>query len=134
MNKIEIKEIKEITIVEVEYEISPSVSEGFKSEEDHARCIIHELSLQSGEIYFDGSYFEVTGITKGNNHITITQDGEFNMYGGPYNPKMEKPTITLNGEDIYDQVRTCFDNYGWFDFETEELNVTRIDIWGCIVC
>ena len=98
MNKIEVKEIKETTIGAVEYEIFPSVSEGFKSEEDHAKYIIHELKLKSGEIYFDGSYFEVTGITKGNNHITITQDGEFNMYGGPYEPKMSKPIVLVNGK------------------------------------
>jgi hypothetical protein len=133
MNKIEIKEIKETTIGEVEYEISPSVSEGFKSEEDHAKCITHELNLRSGEIYFDGSYFEVTGITKGNNHITITQDGEFNMYGGPYEPKMSKPTILVNGKDMYEQVRKEFEDYGWIGYGTDEIDVTRADIWGYLL-
>lgn len=133
MNKIQVKEIKETIIGEVEYDISSLVSEEFNSIKEHAEYIIHGLNLRSGEIYFSGDYFEVTGTTKNNKHITISQDGEFDMYGGPYEPKMEKPTIVLNGKDIYDQVRKCFDDYGWFDSETEELDVTRIDIWGNIV-
>ena len=134
MKKIQVKEIKETIIGQVEYDISSLVSEGFDSEEDQAECIIRELNLRSGGIYFSGDYFEITGTTRNNKHITISQDGEFDMYGGPYEPKMSKPTIVLNGEDIYNQVRKCFDDYGWFDYETEELDVTRVDIWGYIIC
>jgi hypothetical protein len=134
MKKIQVKEIKETIIGEIEYDISFLVSEGFDSEEDHAKCIIDELNLQSGQIFFGGGFFEVIGKTKFGKSIYVSQDGEFDMYGGPYEPKMKKPTITLNGKDIYDQVRTCFDDYGWFDSETEELDVTRCDIWGYIIC
>jgi hypothetical protein len=134
MKKIQVKEIKETIIGEIEYDISSSVNEGFDSEEDHAECIGNELNLRSGEIFFGGKFFEVIGKTKNGKSIYISQDGEFDMYGGPYEPKMSKPTIALNGKDIYDQVRKCFDDYGWFDHETEELDVTRLDIWGYIIC
>ena len=134
MKKIQVKEIKETIIGEIEYDISHLVSEGFDSEEGAAECIVDELNLQSGQIFFGGEFFEVIGKTKNGKSIYISQDGEFDMYGGPYEPKMSKPTIALNGKDIYDQVRKCFDDYGWFDSETEELDVTRIDIWGYIIC
>ncbi len=134
MKKIQVKEIKETIIGEIEYDISYLVSEGFDSEEDAAECIVDELNLRSGGIYFSGDYFEITGTTRNNKHIIISQEGEFDMYGGQYEPKMSKPTIVLNGKDIYDQVRKCFDDYGWFDSETEELDVTRVDIWGYIIC
>lgn len=133
MKKIEIKEIKETVIGEVSYDISPSVSEGFDSEKIQAEFIAHELNLKSGEIYFDGAHFEVIGITKKGQHITIVQDGEFDMYGGPYDPKMNKPTVLVNGKDIYEQVRKEFEDYGWFDLITHELDVTRIDIWSYIL-
>ena len=102
MKKIQVKEVKEIIIGEIEYDISSLVSEGFDSEEDHAECIVDELNLRSGGIHFSGDYFEITGITRNNKHITIAQEGEFDMYGGPYEPKMSKPIIVLNGKDIYE--------------------------------
>jgi hypothetical protein len=37
-----------------------------------------------------------------NDSYHIKQVGEYNMYGGPYIPKMKKPTITSNGVDITD--------------------------------
>jgi hypothetical protein len=55
------------------------------------------------------------------------------MYGGPYEPKMEKPTIEFNKDNIYEQVRKCFEDYGWFDSETREFDVTRTDIWGHLI-
>ena len=132
MNVIKVKEIKE-TISEVEYDISPSLSEGYYSIEEQAEMIVVDLNLKSGEIYFDGDEFNVEGTTKQGKHITVIQNGEFDMYGGPYEPKMEEPTIEIDGEDIYEQVRKCFEDYGWFDSEVREFDVSRTDIWGHLV-
>jgi|688.fasta_scaffold108868_5 uncharacterized protein with PhoU and TrkA domain len=132
MNVIKVKEIKE-TISEVEYDISPLVNEGFDSIEEQAEMIVSDLSLKSGEIEFDGDEFYVEGTTKQGKHIIIIQNGEFDMYGGPYEPKMEEPTIEIDGEDIYKQVRKCFEDYGWFDSGVREFDVTRTDIWGHLV-
>jgi hypothetical protein len=132
MNVIKVKEIKEI-ISEIEYDISSSVSEYYNSVEEQAEMIVSDLSLKSGEIEFDGDEFYVEGITKQGKHIIIIQNGEFDMYGGPYEPKMEEPTIEIDGEDIYEQVRKCFEDYGWFDSEIKEFDVSRTDIWGHLV-
>ena len=51
------------------------------------------------------------------------------MYGGPYDPKMNKPTIVIDGKDMYEQVRKCFKDYGSIE-GNEELDSTRIDIWS----
>jgi hypothetical protein len=132
MNVIKVKEIKEI-ISEIEYDISSSVSECYDSVEELAKIIVSDLNLKSGEIYFDGDEFNVEGITKQEKHITVIQNGEFDMYGGPYEPKMKKPTIEIDGKDIYEQVRKCFEDYGWFDSEVREFDVSRTDIWGHLV-
>jgi hypothetical protein len=132
MNVIKVKEIKEI-ISEVEYDIEDSVNEGFDSIEEQAEMIVDDLSLKSGEIYFDGDEFFVEGTTTQGNHIKITQDGEFDMYGGPYSPKMKKPTIEFNKDNIYEQVRKCFEDYGWFNDEGDEIDASRTDIWGHLI-
>jgi hypothetical protein len=46
---------------------------------------------------------------------------------------MEKPTIEFNKDNIYEQVRKCFEDYGWFDSETREFDVSRTDIWGHLI-
>jgi hypothetical protein len=55
------------------------------------------------------------------------------MYGGPYEPKMSKPTILVNGKDMYEQVRKEFEDYGWIGYGTDEIDVTRADIWGYLL-
>ena len=132
MGIIKVKDIIEI-INEVEYDIEDSVNEGFDSIEEQAEMIVDDLSLNGGEIYFDGDEFFVEGTTKQGNHIKVIQNGEFDMYGGPYEPKMKKPTIEFNKDNIYEQVRKCFEDYGWFDSETREFDVSRTDIWGHLI-
>jgi hypothetical protein len=132
MNVIKVKEIKEI-ISEVKYDIEDSVNEGFDSIEEQAEMIVGDLSLKSGEIYFDGDEFFIEGTTKQGNHIKVIQNGEFDMYGGPYSPKMKKPTIEFNKDNIYEQVRKCFENYGWFNDEGDEIDASRTDIWGHLI-
>jgi hypothetical protein len=132
MGIIKVKDIIEI-INEVEYDIEDSVNEGFDSIEEQAEMIVDDLSLNGGEIYFDGEEFYVEGTTKQGNHIKIIQNGEFDMYGGPYSPKMKKPTIEFNKDNIYEQVRKCFENYGWFNDEGDEIDASRTDIWGHLI-
>jgi hypothetical protein len=43
---------------------------------------------------------------------------------------MSKPTIVVNGKDMYEQVRKCFKDYGFIDENCMELDSTRIDIWS----
>lgn len=90
-----------------------------------------DLSLDKGEIFFDKSEFIVSGITKGGNTIYVSQVGEFDMYGGPVDPNMEKPTVTVNGMDILDEVKEKFiETHGELDLKYPDM--TRTDIWGVL--
>jgi hypothetical protein len=55
------------------------------------------------------------------------------MYGGPYEPKMSKPIVLVNGKDVYEQVRKEFEYSGWLDHDSNEVDVTRADIWGSLL-
>ena len=83
-----------------------------------------------GGIEFDSSYFSVDGERVNGSTIEVYQEGEYDMYGGPYTPKMKKPIVRVNGQDIFDQVREAFDNYGWGD---DMVDISRTDIWGYII-
>lgn len=61
---------------------------------------VDQLGLVSGELFQEKREFAISGVTKNGNVIFIEQYGEFDMYGGPYSPKMEKPTIKINGADL----------------------------------
>ena len=83
-----------------------------------------------GGIEFGSSYFSVDGERVNGSTIEVYQDGEYDMYGGPYTPKMKKPIVRVNGQDIFDQVREAFSNYGWGD---DMVDISRTDIWGHII-
>ena len=61
---------------------------------------VSEIELVSGELFQEREEFAISGVTKNGNVIYIEQHGEYDMYGGPYYPKMEKPTIKINGKDL----------------------------------
>jgi hypothetical protein len=129
----ESKLIKTETIThEIEYDIDRQfVSEGgFKSEEDMADTIANDVNLKSGGIVFESDYFEIHGQTMDNKHLVANQSGEFDMYGGPYEPKMKKPEMKLDGKDIYSKAVKAFKDYGW---DSKEIDISRTDIWGSIV-
>ncbi len=103
---------------------------GWKSEQDMAETISSDVSLKSGSIDFESDYFEIKGITMAGNKLEVSQSGEFDMYGGPYDPKLKKPTVKLNDKDIYSQVKREFDKDGW---DSKEVDMSRTDIWGSII-
>jgi hypothetical protein len=85
----------------VKYKIDKTIwSSGCDSEKQFAGYLIEDLKLVSGEIYLSGRSFKVKGKTKGNIVIEIIQTGEFDMYGGPYDPKMNAPKVIYDGNDI----------------------------------
>jgi hypothetical protein len=126
------KIIKTKVVVEKEitYDICESILENYDSEQELAEQIIDDLGLIDGGIEFDSSYFSVDGERVNGSTIEVYQEGEYDMYGGPYEPKMSKPIVRVNGRDIFDQVREAFDNYGWGD---DMVDISRTDIWGYII-
>lgn len=77
---------------------------GEDSPEFAAEFVADELGLKVGEIFLDDEEFLISGVTKSGNNLYISQEGEYDMYGGPYDPKMSKPSITINGEDMTDTI------------------------------
>jgi hypothetical protein len=126
------KVIKTKVVVEKEitYDICESLLETYNSEQELAEQIIDDLGLIDGGIEFDSKYFSVDGERVNGSTIEVYQEGEYDMYGGPYEPKMSKPIVRVNGRDVFDQVREAFDNYGWGD---DMVDISRTDIWGYII-
>ena len=126
------KVIKTKVVVEKEitYDICESILDSNYSEQELAEQIIDDLGLIDGGIEFDSKYFSVDGERVNGSTIEVYQEGEYDMYGGPYEPKMSKPIVRVNGRDIFDQVREAFDNYGWGD---DMVDISRTDIWGYII-
>ena len=126
------KVIKTKVVVEKEitYDICESILDSNYSEQELAEQIIDDLGLIDGGIEFDSSYFSVDGERVNGSTIEVYQEGEYDMYGGPYEPKMSKPIVRVNGRDVFDQVREAFDNYGWGD---DMVDISRTDIWGYII-
>jgi hypothetical protein len=122
--------IKVVIEKEITYDICESVLENYNSEQELAEIIIDNLGLVEGDIDFENRYFSVNGERVNGLTIEVYQEGEYDMYGGPYTPKMNKPIIKVNGRDVFDQVRKAFDNYGWGD---EMIDISRTDIWGYII-
>ena len=115
---------------EITYDICESLLENYDSEQELAEQIIDDLGLIDGGIEFDDNYFSVDGERKNGSVIEVYQEGEYDMYGGPYTPKMSKPIVRVNGRDVFDQVREAFDNYGWGD---DMVDISRTDIWGYVI-
>ncbi len=71
--------------------------------------IVHETGLDNGEIYVSEDEFLLSGIVKSGKNLYIEQTGEFDKYGGPYDPPFDKPKILIDGKDrsdfIIDEIR-----------------------------
>jgi hypothetical protein len=105
-------------------------TDNYSSEEefiDDIKCFLPE-NLE-GEIYCSSDIFAIDGKI-GDALVEIRQRGEYNMYGGPYNPKMEDFTALVNGKSIKQEIIKCFADYGWDD---ENYDLMRIDIWGHLI-
>ena len=105
---------------------------GFHNSQEMVEQYVHDLKLISGDLYMERRYIKIEGITRSGQKLFIEQDGEFDMYGGPYTPKMKKPKITLDGKDIYRLVKKNFEDYG-YDAQGTDIDVTRTDIYEGIL-
>ncbi len=116
---------------EVEYDIDRSVwIDNYGSEKELAETIRKDLKLKKGYIEFSGSFFEVKGETIGGNTLFVEQSGEYDKYGGPYEPIMKNPTVKLNDKDILSSIKKEFNKYGW---DSPMIDISRTDIWGDVV-
>lgn len=127
--------IKKTETITVEHEINYFIDGYFQNdtgmdEEEHAESIAADVSLKKGSINFDRDSFDIEGETQAGNMLYVSQDGEYDMYGGPYEPKMGKPRVQLNRKDIVPQVLKAFKQYGW---DGNMIDISRTDIWGHIV-
>lgn len=98
-----------------------------------ARQIADDLNLTSGEMYLAKREFTVKGILKNGKSIEISQEGEYDMYGGPYTPKMKKPTIKIDGKDVYSAFAKEYDDYGYTVEPGNFPDATRTDIYTKLV-
>jgi hypothetical protein len=129
--KIE-KRHKIVVTSSVKFYIDDSLwSDNYGSDKELAEMIVSDLNLKDGDIDFERNYISIEGKTLEGKSISIYQDGEFDMYGGPYTPKMKKPKVVYDGKDIYSSVRRSFDSYGWE--RKEEVDISRTDIWGALI-
>ena len=122
--------VKVVIEKEITYDICKSLLENYESEQELAEYIVDDLGLVSGGIEFSSNYFSVNGERVNGSVLEIYQDGEYDMYGGPYTPKMKKPIVRVNGQDIFDRVRDAFNDYGW---SSDMIDISRTDIWGHII-
>jgi len=132
MDKGKLINTETITVThEIEYYIDRRIwSDSYASEEEMAEDIASDLNLKSGNITFENRYFEVSGVTYDGKIIYISQDGEYDMYGGPYTPKMETPKILVNAKNIIPKVKKAFEDYGW---DSPQIDISRTDIWSNVV-
>lgn len=115
----------------IEYYVDSSLlSDHGMSDQEWAETVADDVSLKDGNLHFEKESFEISGNTKAGNSLLVMQDGEYNMYGGPYEPKMKTPKVTVNGKNILPQVMKAFKSYGW---DSKMIDISRTDIWGNIV-
>ena len=98
------------------------------SPEDVAQMMASDVGLVKGEIEWTGESLEIKGENEKGQTILIEQDGEYNMYGGPYSPKMGKPTAKLGGKNVVPQIMKQFKSYGW----DGDPDLGRTDIYGVV--
>jgi len=103
--------VKSIEIIDFDGNMWANSENG--SAQEAAEMTATFLSLVSGDMFFGNREFEITGTTESGKHLTAFQNGEFNLYGGPYTPKMKKFKVKLDGKDLSRQIQMAFAEYGW---------------------
>jgi hypothetical protein len=97
------------------------------SEQGYAQMVAADLGLVKGVMTWNGKEFAISGYNKEGMPISIYQKGEYDMYGGPYSPKMDKPrSLTLGGRNMIGAVQKAFKSYGW----DGDIDLARTDIYG----
>ena len=97
------------------------------SEDAVANMMAHDLGLVDGSIIWNNDEFTVMGKNAKGQEIYLNQKGEYNMYGGPYLPKMGKFKATLDGKNMAGKVKGSFKKYGGWE---EGEDIGRTDIYG----
>ena len=96
------------------------------SEQGYAQMVASDIGLVKGNMKWTGKDFSVIGTNKDGESIVINQTGEYNMYGGPYSPKMGKISATKGGKNMIAVIKKAFKSYGW----DGDPDVSRTDIYG----
>ena len=97
------------------------------SEQGYAQMVAADIGLVKGSMKWTGKSFSIIGTNEKGETILINQMGEYNMYGGPYSPKMDKPKqLTLGGRNMIGAVQKAFKSYGW----DGDIDLARTDIYG----
>ena len=122
--------VKVVIEKEITYDICESILDSNYTERELAEEIIDNLGLTSGGIEFGSNYFSVDGERVNGLLLEVYQEGEYDMYGGPYTPKMSKPIVRVNGQDIFNRVKDAFNDYGWGG---DTIDISRTDIWGYVI-
>ena len=97
-----------------------------ESEKDIANAMAYDLGLVNGKMQWDNDELLFTGVNKDGQTIVVNQKGEYNMYGGPYTPKMEKFKASLGGKNMTGPIMKAFKSYGW----DGDVDMGRTDIYG----
>jgi len=92
--------------------------------------IVDSTKMKEGEIYIVEDEFIVSGVDEAGNIFYAEQQGEFDQYGGPYQPKMEKPVFIFNGKDVSQDVLKILQE---FFVGTENPDITNIEAWGYLI-
>jgi len=127
----------------IEFYASPKMVKTLRSYddspiEDIVEGMVNFMNLVKGEIFIDEEEFVVSGVTRGGNIIYIEQPGEYNMYGGPYDPKMERPEVTINGKDRVDFIVSYISEETGEEYSTslgskKYPDFMRVDIYGALL-
>jgi hypothetical protein len=95
-----------------------------------AEYISRAVKLKEGEIYSSADEFIISGITLSGNVIYLEQEGEFDLYGGPYTPQMKKPIVEVNGQDVWPMVKSVIDeNTGKPDSDFHDIS-SSLEFFG----
>lgn len=73
---------------------------GYESPKDLAEDLASNLNLSEGDLYWSSDRFTARGTLTNGKKLFIGQYGEYSMYGGPYEPKMKKPEIEVDGKEF----------------------------------
>ena len=99
------------------------------SAQDVAQMMASDVGLVKGSLTWNNDELTISGSNKDGQTIYINQKGEYNMYGGPYTPKMGKFKALLGGKNVTPAVKKAFKSYGGWE-EGEDLG--RTDIYGYV--
>jgi citrate lyase synthetase len=100
--------------------------EGGTNELDIAEMMADDIGLVSGHMEWTSKKLHIVGKNAKGEDIKVLQTGEFDMYGGPYTPKMGNFAVTIGGKNMARHIDSAFKNYGWGDAP----DLGRTDIWA----